>query len=197
MNAGEAHVWRIPLDGSVALPPPTRGELARAARFRFESQKDEYLRSHSALRAILGRLTDARLDFAVAEHGKPYLPNLPRLKFNLSHSRGMALVGAALDVEIGVDLEGVRVLSDYTRMAEHFFPPCEAAEVKDERDFFRRWTRIEAVIKALGIGVYGAGTEPLGEWTIEEIDAGPAHAAAAALPRAGVQIVVHEFGGDG
>ena len=196
MSPGEAHVWCVPLDGSVAMPPPTAGELARAARFRFDRQKDEYLRSHGALRAILGTLTDTRLDFAVAEAGKPYLPGVPRLKFNLSHSRGMALVGAALDVEIGVDVEGIRELSDYTAIAERFFPPSEAVDIADQRDFFRRWTRIEAVLKARGIGIYGAGTEVTGEWTIHELDAGPAHAAAVALPMSGVQIVVHDFGGD-
>jgi 4'-phosphopantetheinyl transferase len=196
MTLSEAHIWRIPLDGSVPVPPPTPGELARAARFRFDRHKDEYLRSHAALRAILGTLTDARLDFAVAEGGKPYLPNVPHLKFNLSHSRGMALVGAVLDIEIGVDVEFLRPLSDYPAMAERFFPPSEAVGIVDEHDFFRRWTRVEAVLKARGIGIYGAGTEPAGDWTIVEIDAGPAHAAAVALPRAGVQIVVHDFGGD-
>ena len=196
MNPCEAHVWRIPLDGSVVVPPPTPGELARAARFRFDRQKNEYLRSHAALRAILGRLTSARLDFAIAEAGKPYLPNIPSLKFNLSHTRGMALVGAVLDIEIGVDVEYLRPLSDYAAMAERFFPPSEAAGIVDERDFFRRWTRVEAVLKARGVGIYAAGTEPVGEWTIVEIDAGDAHAAAVALPRPGVQIVVHDFGGE-
>jgi 4'-phosphopantetheinyl transferase len=196
VNPAKAHVWRIPLDGSIAVPPPTSGELARAARFRFDRQKDEYLRSHAALRAILGTLTDARLDFAVAEAGKPYLPNVPSVKFNLSHSRGMALVGVVLDIEIGVDVEGFRPLSDYAAMAERFFPPSEAVGIVDERDFFRRWTRVEAVLKARGVGIYAAGTEAEGEWTIVELDAGAAHAAAVAVPRAGVQIVVHDFGGD-
>lgn len=197
MNPGEAHVWRVPLkNDALPLPPPTPGELARASRFRFDAQKREYLRSHAALRAILGRLTNARLDFAVAEAGKPFLPNVPSLKFNLSHSRGMALIGAALDVEIGVDVEAIRPLSDYTAMAERFFPPSEAADIAGERDFFRRWTRIEAVVKARGVGIFGMGSEQMGEWTIEEIDAGPGHAAAVALPRSGIQVVVHDFGGE-
>lgn len=196
MNPGPAHVWRIPLDGSIPLPPPTPGELARAARFHFERQKQEYLRSHGALRAILGKLAECRLDFAVAHGGKPYLPNIPRLKFNLAHSRGMALVGAAIDVEIGVDIEGIRPLSDYAAMAERFFPPSEISGIAGERDFFRRWTRIEAVVKAKGIGIVGITGEIEGDWTIEEIDVGPAHAAAVALPAPGVQIVIHDFGGE-
>jgi 4'-phosphopantetheinyl transferase len=195
VNQGEAHVWRVRLNDIPALPP-TAGETARAARFRFERSREEYLRSHAALRAILRRYTDARLDFGIAEAGKPYLPGVPHLKFNLAHSHEMALVGVTLDTEIGVDVEHIRPLSDYAALAERFFPPSEAADVVDERDFFRRWTRIEAAVKARGVGLYGASIEPTGPWTVEEIDAGPDYSAAVALPQAGIRIVVHDFGGD-
>jgi 4'-phosphopantetheinyl transferase len=195
MNPGEAHVWRVNLAHVEGLLP-TAGESARAARFRFERHREQYLRSHAALRAILRRYTDARLDFGVAEAGKPYLPCVPHLKFNLSHSHEMALVGVALDTEVGVDIEHIRPLSDYRAMAERFFPVSEAVEMADERDFFRRWTRIEASVKAVGTGIYGAGTERTGPWTIEEIEAGPEYSAAVALPQSGIQVVVHDFGGD-
>jgi 4'-phosphopantetheinyl transferase len=147
------------------------------------------------LRAILGKLTGARLDFAVTESGKPYLPGEPRLKFNLAHSGEMALVGAVLDVEIGVDVERVRDLADYAALAERFFPPSEAVLVEGQADFFRRWTRLEAILKATGVGLYGMGIEPAGPWTIAEIDAGAGYAAAVALPREGLEVIVHEFKG--
>ena len=197
MTAGEAHVWRVSLRSGVAVLPPTAGERARAARFRSESHREDYLRSHAALRAILGTLTPVRLDFAVTPTGKPYLPGAPELQFNLSHSSGMALVGASLDVEIGVDVERLRRLSNYAALAERFFPASEAANVTDEADFFRRWTRIEAAVKAQGLGIVGLGADIGGEWTIAEIDAGPEYAAAVALPRAGITVVTHDFGGDG
>jgi 4'-phosphopantetheinyl transferase len=196
MNAGEIHVWRIRLD-AIETPPPTAGETARAARFRTLDMRRRYLRSHAALRAILGRETTARLDFAVAEAGKPYLPAAPHLKFNLSHSRERAIVAVALDEEVGVDVECVRPMPDFHAMAERFFPPSEAAEVSDERDFFRRWTRIEAALKARGVGLYAAGTEMAGEWTVAEIDMGPDYFAAVAAPRPGMRVLVHDFGEDG
>jgi 4'-phosphopantetheinyl transferase len=197
LNPGEAHVWRVPLRSGDGLPPPTAGERARAARFLSEGQREQYLRSHAALRAILGTLTSVRLDFAVTPAGKPYLPGAPELHFNLSHSNRMALVGASIEVEIGVDVEHLRRLSDYAAMAERFFPPSEAANVTGEADFFRRWTRIEAAVKARGLGIIGIGGEITGEWTIAEIDVGPEYAAAVALPRAGITVVTHDFGGDG
>ncbi|HLH19726.1 MAG TPA: 4'-phosphopantetheinyl transferase superfamily protein [Bryobacteraceae bacterium] len=192
MNRGEIHVWRVRLDGA-ETPPPTPGEAARAARFRTADLQRRYLRSHGALRAILGRYTGARLDFAVNPHGKPYLPAAPEVQFNLSHSGEMALVGVALGVEIGVDVERIRPMPDWREIADRFFPPSEAALVADGRDFFHRWTRIEAAVKALGVGIYGLGAEIDGEWTIEPVDAGPEYAAAAAAPAAGMRILVHDF----
>jgi 4'-phosphopantetheinyl transferase len=195
VRAVQAHVWRVSLDADLVLPRPTSGERARADRFRDEDRRRQYLQSHAALRSILSRFTKSRLHFAVTPAGKPYLPGAPELRFNLSHSHEMALVGVAWEVEIGVDVERIRALSDYAAMAERFFPDAEAAAVTDERDFFRRWTRIEAVVKARGIGLQGIGDETRGEWTIAEIDAGPEYSAAVALPRAGIEIVQHEFGG--
>jgi 4'-phosphopantetheinyl transferase len=197
VKQGEAHVWRVPLASDLTPAPPTAGELARAATFRSAPMRAQYLRSHAALRAILGRFTQARLDFAVTPSGKPYLPAAPQLQFNLSHSNALALVGVSLDVEIGVDVEHIRRLADYAAMADRFFPPSEAAEVDGEADFFRRWTRIEAAVKAHGLGIFGLGGEITGEWTIEEIDVGPEYAAAVALPRIGIAVVTHDFGGDG
>ena len=85
----------------------------------------------------------------------------------------------------------VRTLPDSEAIAERFFPPSEAAAhaavpaLLREHDFFRRWTRIEAVLKARGVGLYGAGEEPEGEWTIQEIEIDKEFAAAVAAPRAG------------
>jgi 4'-phosphopantetheinyl transferase len=155
--------------------------------------------AQDALRAILSTMTDAPLDFARSPSGKPFLPGVPELKFNLSHSRDAALVGVALEVEIGVDVERLRALADHVEIAERFFPPSETAAHADvpecdrERDFFRRWTRIEAVLKARGVGLYGAGEEAEGEWTIQEIDMGDEYAAAVAAPRFGMLVKVWDF----
>ena len=193
MTPDEIQVWRIPLDG-VETPPPTGGEAARAARFRTPELQRRYLRSHAALRTILADYTDTRLDFAVSGNGKPFLPAAPHVKFNLSHSHEMALVAVTLEVEVGVDVEWIRPMPDYREIAERFFPPAEATRVTDEADFFRRWTRLESVVKACGTGIYGIAVEPSGEWTIEELAAAPGYSAAVAAPRAGMRVTMHDFG---
>jgi 4'-phosphopantetheinyl transferase len=204
MTHGQAHVWVVQLDEvpEDLLPAPTPDEAARAARFVNETLGRRYLRSHSALRAVLARYTTAPLEFALAPHGKPYLPATPELRFNLSHSHERALVGVALGVEIGVDVERIRPMPDCLALAERFFPPSEAASFAAteapgrEREFFRRWTRIEATLKARGVGLYGLGEELAGEWSIEEFDAGREYAAAVAVAQAGVSVTVRNFEGD-
>ncbi len=198
MNPGEIHVWTVQLDDTAEgfLLPATAAETARSQRFHTEVLARRYLRSHRALRTILSGLTERYLTFAVQAHGKPYLPLDPSLCFNLSHSHEVALVAAAMDVEVGIDIERLRPMSDFRAIADRFFPPSEAAALLDERDFFRRWTRIEAMLKATGQGLYGAGRELDGEWTVEELAAPEGFAAAVAAVRSGMTVVTHEFGAD-
>jgi len=187
-------VWRVPLDTAV-VPPPTPGETARAARFATEELARRYLTSHGALRAVLGQLTSARLEFALGEKGKPYLPLAPEVRFNLSRSRGRALIAVSRDIEVGADIEFIRPMENYAAVAGRYFPPEEDPPL-DGNDFFRRWTRIEALLKARGVGLYGSGIPLDGDWMIEEIDAGPGFAAAVAAAGSGHVVRVHDFGVD-
>lgn len=192
LNLGEIHVWRVRLNRGTASPP-TPEEAARAARFATPALRRRYLRAHAALRAILASVTAAPLEFARHEKGKPYLASAPEIRFNLAHSREMALVAVARDVEVGVDIERVRPLPEYAAIAHRYFPPGYTTP-SGVRDFFRHWTRFEALLKADGAGLYGAGATPPGVWTVTEIDAGPGFTAAVAVEGPTPAIRIHEFG---
>jgi 4'-phosphopantetheinyl transferase len=194
LTPGHIQVWRVRLD-EVTVPQPTQGELARAARLRSDEVATRYLKSHGAMRDILSRATTAPLEFALREHGKPYLPLSPELRFNLSHSHEMALIAVALDREVGVDIERFRSLPEFSRIADRFFPPSEPRPT-DEIDFFRHWTRIEAVLKASGVGLYGTSRDPEGEWTIEGVPVPDGFAGAVAAEGTGFTISVHDYGDD-
>ena len=71
---------------------------------------------------------------------KPFLPGLPHIQFNLSHSHGAA-VCALHDKPVGVDVEQIRPA-----------PRRLAAGMEDEA-FFRLWTAKEATVKREGRGV--------------------------------------------
>jgi 4'-phosphopantetheinyl transferase len=187
-------VWRVDLD-TAAVPPPTLGEAARAARFVRPELARRYLAAHGALRAVLGRFTAAPLEFALREKGKPYLPLAPEIRFNLAHSHGRALIAVAREIEVGVDIEHLRPVPHYAALVERYFPPGDP-EPADETGFLRRWTQLEALWKARGVGLYGSGTPLEAGWSVEPIDAGADYAAAVAWAGPPPAIGVRSFGED-
>jgi len=158
-----------------------------------------HLPSRAALRATLERYTAGDLEFVHGPHGKPYLRRGPQIQFNLSHSGGVSLVAVALDVEVGVDVERLRPMPDYLAVAECAFAPRNAAALAEapaaerEREFFVRWTRTEAMLKARGIGLYGAGAALDGDWTVLPVDAGEEYAAAVAFERSGMAVTMRRL----
>ena len=163
----EIHVWLIPLPDNGEYPSQlTRiisvEEAQRAERFIFERDRARFIVAHAALRGILARYTgqDATaLVFGVAEKGKPYLAEHPRVRFNLSHSGSFAMVAVALDREVGVDIECVRPERSTDGIAARFFAPAEVQELDGTPEafrvaaFFACWSRKEAYIKARGEGL--------------------------------------------
>jgi 4'-phosphopantetheinyl transferase len=161
--------------------------------------KDE---AHRALDAILECVTGRPPVLARAEHGKPYLENAPQIKFNMARTKGKALVAVTTAAEIGVDIERLRPIPDFEQIAERFLPPGDADSLADlpqpdrEREFFRLWTRAEALWKAAGVGLYGAGKVIDGQWHVEDIDAGEGFTAAVACAGSPREIIITDFGAD-
>ena len=142
-----------------------------------------------ALRAVLARYLDeqpARIELRAGAHGKPALadPSSP-LRFNLSHSGGLALVAVTLDREVGIDIERIRPRRDLEALAERALDPAAAATVRatapaERLDaFYRAWTHREATAKCLGTGL-GAPLPPTPS-AVTTLDAGPGYAATLAV----------------
>lgn len=102
--------------------------------------RDELLR-------LLG-VTEVHVD----DRGRPWLEGV---SFSVSHSGSLGLIAIAEGVRpVGVDVERIRSDTDFRALAARFLHPDEAAAIGDDRDaFFRCWTRKEAVVKALGLGL--------------------------------------------
>jgi 4'-phosphopantetheinyl transferase len=165
----EIHVWRAELDQpettvlrvARTLSPD---EQARAKRFCLDRVRTRFVVGRGLLRTILGRYLDRapdRLRFTYGPRGKPALApeEATDLRFNLSHSGGLALFAVARGREVGVDVERLRPMPRAERIAERFFSVPERTALKAvpaERRveaFFTCWTRKEAYIKALGDGL--------------------------------------------
>lgn len=113
--------------------------------------------------------------------GKPYIPD-SRIHFSISRTQGLSVIVVALDVEVGVDVERIRPIPEWREIAAQHFPE---AEVRDEREFFRQWVRLEAEGKARGTGLL-SHAEPCP--TVEDLEFGPEFAAAVAACAPGMLV---------
>lgn len=166
----EVHLWRIHLDELAPAESRWRSvlsgdELARANRFHFQRDRQNFTATRALLRIILASYVGcnpATLSFVYSERGRPLLSPTHRdagLQFNVSHSAARALLAFARSRQVGVDVERLRNNLDCDAVARRYFSPIEqealAAMEGSElfSGFFRCWTRKEAYVKAQGGGL--------------------------------------------
>ena len=211
LRSGEVHVWRVDLEQPADVVQKFRStleddEIFRADRFHFEKDRRAFTVSRGFLRDIIGRYLETKpgaIRFSYGPYGKPALSNDSTLRFNMSHSRGVALVAVTDAREVGVDVEYIRADFATEDIARRFFSPCEVEAFNGLSNdlqvaaFFRCWTRKEAYIKAIGLGLsqpldgfdvtlvpdvppalLHAGEDDASRWSLSDIDVGGDYAAA-------------------
>jgi 4'-phosphopantetheinyl transferase len=208
------HVWTLPIGNSSNVIARceevlTPHEKIRAAQFRLSRPRESYILTRAALRLLLGRYLcqdPASIRFQFSSNGKPALEPINRLRFNVTHSGKMAALALTEGCDIGIDLEQLRPLPDLEQIANRYFCSAEAAEINSlpaanhERAFFNCWTRKEAFVKAIGVGL----SRPLNSfrvtvkpdepanlvfpddetselWTLQDLQLGPDYAGAVAF----------------
>ncbi len=224
LKENEVHVWRAALD----LPASylrglgqvlTSDERAVASRFLLHEDRDQFVAARGLLRVILACYLGqdpGHLRFRYGPYGKPALAEESGglLRFNIAHSRGLALYAVAWGRDLGVDLERIDPDLASREIAEQFFSPREADALRALPShlwldaFFACWTRKEAYIKARGGGlsislkefavslppeepaiVWGSDGESRAteRWSLEVVNLGPGWAAALAAEGHGWQ----------
>ena len=137
-------------------------ELARAARFGTEALRTRYVAGRATLRQLLGErlgLAPEAVPIQRGVRGRPVLDMDGAPDFNVSHTRGRALIAIADGPRIGVDVEHFDRTVAADKLARKFLTPAEAATLApcdpDERRrlFLRHWTCKEAMSKATGDGL--------------------------------------------
>lgn len=215
----EVHVWRATLDLPATQCEYLRqtlstDEIERAERFFFERDRTHFIAARGVLRSILGQYVEIapqQLRFTYSSYGKPALEHLEGqidVRFNVSHSHGLALYAIACGRDVGVDLERIRPEVAGEEIAARFFAPqeytalCAIPATARQQAFFTCWTRKEAYIKARGEGLShaldqfavsltayapvtitttGTATQDVARWSLQDLWPDPHYAAALAV----------------
>lgn len=188
---GEIHLWRASLTERERVQECSNvlstDELIRAGRFTFDEDRTHFIIAHAALRTVLARYIsgEARdLKFSIGEYGKPQLQQtFTDVRFNLSHTDGLALIAVSRGREVGVDVERVDDGIEFEQIADHYFEPSETWDLRitpsEERAtrFFDVWTRKEAALKASGTGL---GAVPDSRFCVRNLSPAAGYAGAVA-----------------
>jgi 4'-phosphopantetheinyl transferase len=171
LPASEAHVWYMdpdaPLSESrcndlLALLSPD--EHTKCLRFHSHVDRQRYLVSHSMVRILLSQYlggAPAGWRFTYSEKGRPELADrgLPPLRFNLTHTRGLAACIVTSEDDCGIDAEWLSPRHNPAGVAARYFSAEENMRLSALEGeawleyFYSCWTLREAYVKARGIGL--------------------------------------------
>jgi 4'-phosphopantetheinyl transferase len=212
--ANEVHIWLAAVDRvdiRRLVTALSLDEQERATRFRHARDRHRYLVSRGGLRVLLGNYlgqTPEKVELTIGPHGKPALAASTGgdLRFNLSHTGDYALLAFANHREVGIDLEQIRPIADLELLSTTVLSPREQAifaslpDAGRIRFFFDMWTRKEAYVKALGVGLgrpfttievitddsgritmHDPAEMVAGAWTLRSLDPAPGYVAALAV----------------
>jgi len=140
-------------------------ERERHQRFHFDKDRHLFLVSHALVRKVLSSYAEIdppAWQFSANEFGRPEIanPDISRsLRFNLTHTSGLAACVVTMNMDCGIDAEEMRARGDQMGIAGKMFAATEQAELQQlqgsaflER-FLTYWTLREAYCKALGVGI--------------------------------------------
>ena len=168
LDAEEVVIWRVAVSREDARMEWARGwlsagEMARAERVRPGVARDEFVLGRGLLRALLGEVMGGGVvEIEVRVNGKPRVVGGGggfNVEFNVAHSGGVVLIALCRGAAVGVDVERVDRKVEAMEIAERNFAAGErraiaqACEAERAREFFRIWTKKEAVVKAHGQGL--------------------------------------------
>lgn len=178
-------------------PHTTRQEQLEAGRYAHVEDAARHLAGRALARRMLrtafGR--DCAAEFARSPYGKPFCTEVSA-DFSISHSGNMVWVALCRNAGVGMDVEKMRPLPDAAELTSQLHPQEQKAlmalpPAELQAAFYRCWTRKEAVIKAVGMGLsmslqsFSVNTGPQESGWIASITANTACGMSAALDATG------------
>lgn len=137
-------------------------ELARASKFRFETDRVRWIGWRAQMRGVLGGylgLPASDVPLCADRLGKPCLtPPYQDWHFNLSHAQAWAALVVGRSGPLGIDLEPVVRHESLSECVDEVCHPIEVQKLPSdtaEREIalLHLWTAKEAALKALGLGL--------------------------------------------
>ena len=173
-------------------------EQNKAKSIKLEIQRERYIEVRALLRCVLANylvIQPQELVISLAKYGKPYLPEQEDVHFNISHSGDHLAISVTRNNAIGIDIEQWKKQANLQALVKRCFAREEKSywqALPDEfkqYEFYRFWTRKEALVKATGRGI-GLGLDqcvispvkpsellripekygPVVDWTIIDLD---------------------------
>lgn len=133
-------------------------EKRKAVRFRKEEDRQLYVGGRGLLRVLIGECLDllpSEIIIREERYGKPYLSGYEgTFQFNVSNSGSkVAIVINPAGNAVGIDIEQVDTSFEYWEIAAHYFTTKECDRIYSHRDFYKFWTKKEALLKVTGVGL--------------------------------------------
>ena len=141
-------------------------DLSRFRKYWHPAPRRRFVLCRAALRSVVSSQLGCRneqLAFEVDTYEKPFavVQGAPApISFNVSHSGNHGLIAFAPQGRLGIDVEERVPRDDMDGLIESVFGPDERADLASAHAdqkldlFFSFWTMKEALIKALGMGLY-------------------------------------------
>jgi 4'-phosphopantetheinyl transferase len=165
LKQDECHYWHFSLDDPnhdihELIELLSADEFKRMQSYQFEKDKRRFCISRGLLRRVLSTYTSTQpqeIDIHYTQYKKPYIEG--DIEFNLSHTSTDVVIGVS-HYPIGIDIETVREHQNALAVSKRFFAASEYNALKhlNESDrhtaFIHIWTQKEAIVKAMGKGVF-------------------------------------------
>ncbi len=207
----EAHAWQVCPQQLASGPLRDRclrwlspDERTRYEEFPTESLRHQFLTARALCRTTLSQyasVSPSEWSFDKSLDGKPRIAGpdgLQSLRFNLTHTDGLAICLVSRAGDVGIDAEETSSNVDDALIARHFFSiseraRCRSLPVHQRRGwFFAQWVVKEAYLKGTGSGLdapervtveWGEDGQPLaiGSWHFFVYEPTSHHVAAVAL----------------
>jgi 4'-phosphopantetheinyl transferase len=155
-------------------------ERSRAGRLRLERDRRRFIVTRGQVRCLLAfklGVSPSDIELENGQLGKPHLARgmaANNLRFSVSRSGDVAVIALSTKQEVGVDIEAVLPVPEANEIAALSFSGSEyesyaALDPEDRLEgFLQRWTRLEAISKALGCGLGQSFSWDEKDWVVRE-----------------------------